>query len=76
MQGARVSVSMTLTLFAAKYASLSTRRLSPVAVGYHKASYIIGSDNGLVPIRQQAIVWTNDTWNIADLQLWDPGTFQ
>ena len=42
-----------------------------VAVGYHIASYIIGSDNGLLPNRHQAITWT-----IADFQLWDPGTFQ
>ena len=23
---------------------------------------MIGSDNGLVPIRQQAIIWTNDAY--------------
>ena len=38
---------------------------------------IIGSDDGLSPGRRQAIIWTNDGWNIVDSNLrnklqWNP----
>ena len=45
--------------------SLRRHHHNPCPYGSNKQYYIFGSDNGLAPVRRQAIIWNNDYFTDA-----------